>query len=120
MTTFSLTAMQGKRRKRPVTLTWTDGVVTGSDKKAVAQMEQLAHDFDGALLGPPNGPYTTEQHLASPYTARMLMLMVLRYKATAPPAPFPARPTLRLARSTSTAHRERTPSHDGQPAPLAP
>src|SRR5258708_31450079 len=81
MTTFSLTAMQGKRRKRPVTLTWTDGVVTGSDKKAVAQMEQLAHDFDGALLGPPNGPYTTEQHLASPDTARMLLLMVLRYSA---------------------------------------
>jgi len=82
MSTFSYTASRG--RSRAVALTWTNGVVSGDDAELVAQVEQLAHDFEGALLGPPNGPYTTEQHLSSPYTARMLMLMlmVLRYKAT--------------------------------------
>lgn len=73
--------MQGNRPARAVTLTWTDGVVSGDDAELVAQVQRLATDFEGALLGPPNGPYTTTQHLASPYTARMLMLLVLRYKA---------------------------------------
>ncbi len=58
MTTFSYTALRGKRRKREVTLTWTDGVVTGTDAEAVAQVKRLAAGYDGALprqADPPPG-----------------------------------------------------------------
>jgi hypothetical protein len=81
MTTFSYTALRGKRRKREVTLTWTDGVVTGTDAEAVAQVKRLAAGYDGALIGPPNGPYTTKKHLDNPYTARVLLLLVLGREA---------------------------------------
>ena len=72
MTTFSYTDLRGKRRKREVTLTWTDGVVTGTDAEAVAQVKRLAAGYDGALIGPPNGSYTTKKLLDNPYTARVL------------------------------------------------
>jgi hypothetical protein len=74
MTSFSYTATHGGR---VVTLTWTDGVVSGTDAAAVAQVLRLAAGYDGALAGPPNGPYTRKRHLDSPYTARVLLLLLL-------------------------------------------
>jgi hypothetical protein len=78
MTTFSYTASRGRRL---VTLTWTDGVVTGDDEQAVAQVNAFAAGYEGSLSGPPNGPYTRKRHLDSPYTARVLLLLVLGHTA---------------------------------------
>jgi hypothetical protein len=78
MTTFSYTATRGGRA---VTLTWTDGVATGDDAQAVAQVKAFAAGYEGSLAGPPNGPYTTKRHLDSPYTARVLLLLVLGREA---------------------------------------
>jgi hypothetical protein len=78
MTSFSYTASRGGHA---VTLTWTDGIVSGDDAAAVAQVLRLAAGYDGALAGPPNGPYTRERHLDNPYTARVLLLLVLGHTA---------------------------------------
>ncbi len=46
MPTFSYTATRGGRE---VTLTWTDGRVTGDDAQAVAQVEAFAAGYEGSL-----------------------------------------------------------------------
>ena len=68
-TTFSITGLRGGKR---LTVTWTDGALTG-DADAIQMLKRLATGLDGALQGQPGGPYTTHDHLASPYTAAALM-----------------------------------------------
>lgn len=69
MTTFSVTGLRaGKRR----TITWTDGALTG-DADAIQMLRTLAAALEGTVQGQPGGPYTTTDHLTSPYTARALM-----------------------------------------------
>ena len=69
MTTFSITGLRGDRR---VTIAWTDGTITG-DAEAVAALKQMAQIFEGVPRGQPGGPYTTTDHLSSPYTACVMM-----------------------------------------------
>lgn len=76
MTSFSLTGM---RNGQTVTVTWTDGRLSG-DHDTVAWVEFLAEELDGTMQGPLGGPYTTTDHLASPYTARALMRSVFSGK----------------------------------------
>ena len=69
MSTFSMTGLRGGKR---LTVAWTDGVITG-DAECVAALKQLAVIFEGVPRGQPGGPYTTTDHLASPYTAVAMM-----------------------------------------------
>jgi len=69
MSAFSITGLRGGKR---LTVAWTDGAITG-DAEAVAALKQLADIFEGVTRGQPGGPYTTTDHLSSPYTACALM-----------------------------------------------
>lgn len=74
MSTFSLSGNRRGREDR-VTVTWTDGVLSG-DANAVAMIERLAKALEGTIQGMWGGPYTTKDHLASPYSALPLMRQV--------------------------------------------
>lgn len=78
MTTFSIS---GQRNGRLVSVTWTDGKLSG-DHDTVVWLEQLAQILDGTMQGQLGGPYTTHDHLSSPYTARSLMRSVFTGKTT--------------------------------------
>ena len=65
-------AITGERGGKFVTVTWTDGALSG-DAEAVAALKRLAHALDGTLQGQLGGPYTLTDHLGSPYTACALM-----------------------------------------------
>ncbi len=65
MTTF---AISGERNGRHITITWTDGELSG-DPPTVWWLRQYAKMIEGTMQGQVGGPYTTHDHLASPYTA---------------------------------------------------
>lgn len=71
-TTFSISGM---RNGAHITVTWTDGALSG-DADTAAWIETLATALDGTMQGQLGGPYTTTDHLSSPYTARALMRSV--------------------------------------------
>jgi len=78
MTTFAITGLRGGKR---VTVSWTDGTLTG-DAETIAWLKRLAAMFEGKMQGQPGGPYTYTDHLASPYTARVMMLSVFERGTT--------------------------------------
>lgn len=61
-----------------VTVGWRDGEIYG-DEAAVVAVRMASRVYDGALVGPPTGPFTetAEEHLASPVSAYQLMKNVL-------------------------------------------
>lgn len=69
MTTFSITGLRGGKR---VTVAWTDGALTG-DAECVATLKLMAEAYEGVCYGQVGGPYTTTDHLSSPYTAARMM-----------------------------------------------
>ena len=71
-TTFSIS---GERNRRHITITWTDGELSG-DPPTVWWIRQYAQMLDGTMQGQVGGPYTTHDHLQSPYTARALIKSV--------------------------------------------
>lgn len=64
--------------KVTVTAGWKDGEVYG-DEAAVVLIRMASRVYDGALVGPPSGPFTetAEDHLGSPASAYQLMKQVL-------------------------------------------
>lgn len=81
MTTTSF-SVSGQRDGRLVTLTWTDGELSGDDPATVAWVKELAQLLEGTMQGQLGGPYTMTDHLASPYTARAIMRSVFRGPTT--------------------------------------
>lgn len=77
-TTFSITGLRGSKR---VTVTWTDGALTG-DTEAITRLKQMASALDGTLQGQPGGPYTMTDHLSSPYTACAMMKLLFERGTT--------------------------------------
>lgn len=78
MTTFTL---HGTFAGREIDLTWADGDLSG-DAAAVREVRAIAEGYEGHMTGQPGGPYTTHDHLSSPYTARSLMRMVFTGRPT--------------------------------------
>ncbi len=78
MSSFSIIGLRGGKR---VTVTWTDGALTG-DAEAVTALKWLAQRLDGTLQGQPGGPYTMRDHLSSPYTACALMKLLFEQGTT--------------------------------------
>jgi hypothetical protein len=75
MTTLSIT---GQRGDHFVTVTWTDGELSG-DADAIAMLQLLAEEFEGRPLRAIVGPVTVTNHLSNPYTACALMKSVFKY-----------------------------------------
>jgi hypothetical protein len=82
MTTFSITGLRGgKEEDTRVTVTWTDGELSG-DEDAIAMIRELAWMYEGQSLRAIVGPTTTHDHLSNPYTACMLIKRVFRTRTT--------------------------------------
>ena len=68
--------LRGRRGSQVVTVTWTDGHLWG-DPDAIAMILRFAQAYEGKLVGPiGGGPYTTHEHLESPYSAYALIQSV--------------------------------------------
>ncbi len=78
MTSFSITGLRGGKR---VTVAWTDGKIT-SDAEAVERLHLIAELSEGVCRGQPGGPYTTTDHLSSPYTACAMMKLLFEPRTT--------------------------------------
>jgi len=65
MTTFSIT---GQRGERTVTVTWTDGELSG-DTDTIEMLKLIAEAYEGRPLRALVGPVTVYNHLSNPYTA---------------------------------------------------
>ena len=86
---FTLT---GLWHNRDVTLSWSDGILTGTDELALKLINDLATHAEGKLIGGPISS-STHDHLSNPYTAYELCTMLLGTRATFtgyfPPLPDP-------------------------------
>lgn len=85
-------AMQATWPDRTVVLIWQDGHVSG-DPEAVEKLQRTATDFEGYSV-PSLWGFTHHDHLANPYSAAVLMEMVLGRDAKViaggvPPLPEP-------------------------------
>lgn len=82
MTTFSITGLRGgKEGDTRVTVTWTDGELSG-DEDAIAMIRELAWMNEGRSLRAIVGPITIHDHLSNPYTACMLIKSVFKLRTT--------------------------------------
>lgn len=62
---------RGKYRDRDVEILWEDGKLSG-DEQTVKAIETEAKLRTGWMVGPPTGPFTSEDHLNSPISAAIL------------------------------------------------
>jgi hypothetical protein len=85
---FTLT---GSRNGKTVSITWEDGSLSG-DADAVSAVQHVADVWEGRTIGQPGGPYTTQNHLASPYTARYFMCRVFSERPTLTEGALPLLP----------------------------
>lgn len=53
-------------------VSWSPAGISG-DEDAVRLIERRAAELDGALVGPPCGPYTDTKHLADPLSSFCLL-----------------------------------------------
>lgn len=59
-----------------VLVAWDKGVITG-DQPAVEAVQAQAQALEGSQVGPHEGPYTYENHLASDLSAFIIMNQVV-------------------------------------------
>lgn len=62
--------VKGTYRKRQVELVWKDGCVSGDE--VICRLLKIESDCQD-IVGPPCGPYTTEDHLSDPLSALFLI-----------------------------------------------